>query len=68
VPGRHLSAGDLFADSFGPGARLFVGQQGHRRDVAGAMATGAMLVENRRDIFGERRRRRRLRRARHDEN
>jgi len=46
----------------------FVGQQGHRRDVAGAMATRAMLIENRRDIFGERRGRRRLRRGRRYEN
>ncbi len=72
VPRRHVSLADLIADLRPVGFGVLVRQQWHRPDFAGAMAGDAVLEQDRRDVFGERRhgrrRRRRLRglSGRHD--
>ena len=52
-PRRHLARDDLLLDRPGPGPRLLVGQQRHRRDAARPMARLAVLLEDGRDVFRE---------------
>ena len=56
VPRRHLPRQDLVLDGAAPGSRLLVGHQRHRRHLARAMAGDTVLVQDRRDVVGERRR------------
>ena len=53
-PGRHLFRQHCLLHRFGPWTRLLVGPQRHRRRLARAMAALAVLLQNRRHIFGER--------------
>src|SRR5215471_20611896 len=53
MPRRHVAGDHALADSLRPRARLFVGDQRHRRRGAGMVALLALLLEHRRDIFGE---------------
>ncbi len=57
MPGRHDPLYNCLFNGRGPRPNLFVGDQRHGRDVIGVMTGGAILVENRRDVFGERYRR-----------
>src|SRR5262245_43700560 len=41
------------ANRLGPRPRLLITHQRHRRDLSGPMAFGAVLVEDRRNVFGE---------------
>ena len=68
VPGRHLVIGDARADRARPRPRLCVGDERHRRDRIGPVARLALVLEDRRDVLreGRRRRRRGLRAARAD--
>ena len=56
VPGRHRALGDLRADRPGPGARVAKSQERHRRNFARPVASRAVLVKDRRDVLGKRRR------------
>ena len=58
VPRRHLPVGDAGLDRARPRPRLLVGHERHRRDRIGPVARFALLLEDRRDVLGERRRRR----------
>ena len=65
VPRRHAAGPDARGDRPRPGAHLGVVHERHRRDLPGAMAGGAVGVENRRHVLavgGGPRRRRGLRR------
>jgi hypothetical protein len=53
VPGRHLAIQDFFANRFGPGTDVFVSQSRERRGFARAMTLGAILEEERSDVFVE---------------
>lgn len=47
VPWGHLALlDDFFEDGFGPGADFFVAHEGHGSDFAGAVAVGAVFVED----------------------
>src|SRR6202453_3834099 len=54
MPRRHLAEGDFLLDGFRPRPRLFIGEQRHGRDLSGPMASGAIVVKDRRHISGER--------------
>ena len=53
VPGRHLAFDDRFANGLAPGADFGVGRERHRRDLALTVAVGALIEDDRRDVFGE---------------
>ncbi len=54
MPRRHRALRHLRRDGARPGARVLVGEQRHRRDLARPMADGAVLEEDRRDVLVER--------------
>ena len=56
VPGRHLSRLHAVLDRPRPGPRLFERDERHRRDRIGPVAGFALVLEDRRDVFGECRR------------
>ena len=56
VPRRHRPVGNLARDRLRPRTRVLVGEQRHRRDVTGPMATRAVREEDRRHVLVERRR------------
>jgi len=58
VPGRHLSIRHARLDRARPRPRLFISGERHRRDRVGPMARFALLLEDRRNVFRERRLRR----------
>ena len=62
LPRRHLLVGDARLDRPRPRPRLGVGHERHRRDRVGPVTRLALLLEDRRDVLGERRRLRRRRR------
>jgi hypothetical protein len=65
-PRRHLPLRDFLLDRSRPWPHFVIGAQRHRRDLARPVTRDAIGVENRRHVFGERRRcgrGRRLRRA-----
>ena len=66
APRRHLAGHHLVLDRARPGPHVLVGDERHRRDLAGPMADDAVLVEDRRDVLRERRRLRPRRRGRAD--
>jgi hypothetical protein len=53
VPGRHLAFNDRFADGLAPWADFGVGGERHRRDLARTVTVGALVEDDRRDVFGE---------------
>src|SRR4029450_9488028 len=53
APGRHLASQDFFANRLGPGTDIFVSQSRERRGFARAMTFGAILEEERSDVFVE---------------
>ena len=55
VPGRHVARRHAIANRTRPRTRLFVGLQRHRRDRIRPVARLALVLENRRDVLGERR-------------
>src|SRR5213593_2080434 len=55
VPWRHRAPQDLFANRPRPWAHLLETHEGHRRNLAGAMAGLAALLKNRHDVLSERR-------------
>src|SRR5262249_46273382 len=55
VPRRHGAVADLVDDRLRIRARVFVGEQRHRRDLALTMTARAVLVEDGRDVLRERR-------------
>ena len=52
-PGRHLPRYDLVLDRSRPRPGILVGQQRHRRDLAGAVARDAARVQNWRDVVSK---------------
>ncbi len=56
VPRRHRTRADLLPDRASPGARIGVGEQRHRRDLARTMAARALVEHDRRDVAAEGRR------------
>ncbi len=58
LPRRHHVLRRHRRDLLRAARGILVGEQGERRNLAGAMAGGAVLVQNRRDVLVERRRRR----------
>ena len=60
LPRRHLPIGDARLDRARPRPRFGEGHQRHRRDRIGPVAGLALLLEDRRDVLGERRRLRRV--------
>ena len=56
-PRRHQSRGHFLFDRSRPRTHLVIRAQCHRRDLAWPMTRNAVGVENRRHVFGERRRR-----------
>jgi hypothetical protein len=50
-PGRHLARRDLLFDPAGPGPRVLVGDERHRRDRARTVAVLAGALEDRCDVF-----------------
>ncbi len=57
VPRRHLPRRHARLDGACPRARLFVGDERHRRDRVRPMTRLTFLLEDRRDVLGERHRR-----------
>src|SRR3989442_1753921 len=55
VPRRHQAERDFFTNGLRPGARVLEGEKRHRRDFAGPVAVGAILIKDRRDVPTERR-------------
>ena len=55
VPRRHLAVRDARADRPRPRTHLFVGRQRHRRRRARVVAGRALVLEDGRDVLGERR-------------
>ena len=53
MPRRHRPVTHFISDRLGPGTDFLVGHQRHRRDFARAVALGAVLVQDRRDITRE---------------
>src|SRR5262245_28257667 len=53
VPGRHRALNDRLADGFAPRADFGVGSERHRRYLALTVAVGALVEDDRRDVFGE---------------
>ena len=53
-PGRHRVVADASLDRLRPRPRLGVGDERHRRDRVGPVAGFALLLEDRRDVLGER--------------
>ena len=51
-PRRHPAAGNDLGDRLGPTGRRVVGRERKRSDLALAVAADAILIENRRDVFG----------------
>ncbi len=51
---RHLARQHLLLDRTRPGPRFLVGHQRHRPDRVGLMALLAVLLEDRRNVFGKR--------------
>src|SRR5580704_4712965 len=49
-PGRHNSGGGDRGDLQGALLGIFIGQQREGRDFAGAMASGAIVIEDGRDV------------------
>ena len=56
MPRRHLARLDAGRDRLRPGPRFLVRDERHRRNRIGPMARLALLLEDRRDVFGEGRR------------
>jgi hypothetical protein len=54
IPRRHLPRRHRLPDRAGPGPRVLVGEKGEWRHLAGPMAVRALLVDDRRDVPGER--------------
>src|SRR5207249_3667139 len=54
APGRHLAIDDALFDGARPGTDLLIGEQRHRRHLAGTMAALTGALQDRRDIPGER--------------
>src|SRR5215510_13081910 len=54
VPGGHFTSDNLPLDRLCPGAYLLVGQQRHRCNRSLAMTDLTMVLQDRRDVFGER--------------
>src|SRR5205807_6155477 len=52
-PGWHLPSNDFRLDGLGSRAHVFVSQQRHRSNGAGAMTNLAMLLQDRRHVPGE---------------
>jgi hypothetical protein len=52
-PGRHFSRGHLFANGFGPWPGLVKRQEGHGRNLSGAVALLAMRLEDGKNVFVE---------------
>src|SRR5262245_38136331 len=53
VPGQHLAFNDRLANGLAPQTDFGVGNEQHRRDLALTVAVGALVEDDRRDIFGE---------------
>src|SRR4026209_869732 len=58
MPWRHDAVGDLVANILGSRPHVVVGEKRHRADLARSVTGCAVLVEDRRDVFRERRHRR----------
>src|SRR5687768_2528726 len=56
MPRRHRAVGNLARDRLRPRTRVLVGQERHRRNVAGAMAARAIREQYGRDVLAIRRR------------
>src|SRR5712692_541448 len=54
VPGWHLLCNNFFFYRTSPGSRVLVGQERHRRSLAGTVTLGAVLEKNRRHVAVER--------------
>ena len=52
-PGGHLSSHHSSLDRFCPWTRILIGEEGHRRDFAGAMTYLTVLLQNGENAFVE---------------
>jgi hypothetical protein len=57
VPGRHLVRNDLGLDRASPWPHFVVRHKRHRRHLSRSMARGTLFVQDRSNVFAERRRR-----------